>query len=49
MQGEMPQPIVRGYLDGISVADQRQLDIILTPQGFVKAALAAGANPTAVT
>ena len=48
VQGNNPVPIVRGYLDGISVAEQRQLDILLTPHGFVKAALAAGANPTAV-
>ncbi|MBI2185606.1 MAG: MBL fold metallo-hydrolase [Acidobacteria bacterium] len=49
MQGTMPQPIVRGYLDGIPVAEQRQLDIIMTPHGFVKAAMAQGANPTVVT
>lgn len=49
MQGTTPQQIVRGYLDGLPVAEQRQLDIIMTPHGFVKAALAAGANPTAVT
>ena len=49
MQGTMPQPIVRGYLDGLPVAEQRQLDIILTPHGFVKAALAQGANPTVIT
>jgi len=49
MQGTMPQPIVRGYLDGLPVAEQRQLDIIMTPHGFVKAALAQGANPTVVT
>jgi len=49
MQGTTPQPIVRGYLDGLPVAEQRQLDIIMTPHGFVKAALAQGANPTSVT
>ena len=38
-----------GYMDGTPVADMRKLDIILTPHGFVKAALAPGANPTAVT
>jgi glyoxylase-like metal-dependent hydrolase (beta-lactamase superfamily II) len=48
VQGNNPVPIVRGYLDGIPVAELRQLDIVLTPHGFVKAALAAGANPTAV-
>jgi len=50
MNGNDPVPIVRGYLDGIPVAELRQLEILLlTPQGFVKAALAPGANPTAVT
>lgn len=49
MQGTTPQPIVRGYLDGLPVAEQRQLDIIMTPHGFVKAALAPGANPTVTT
>ena len=48
VQGNNPVPIVRGYLDGISVVELRQLEIVLTPHGFVKAALAAGANPTAV-
>jgi glyoxylase-like metal-dependent hydrolase (beta-lactamase superfamily II) len=49
MQGDKPVPIVRGYLDGVSVAELRQLDLWLTPHGFLKAALAPGANPTAVT
>jgi glyoxylase-like metal-dependent hydrolase (beta-lactamase superfamily II) len=49
MQGNNAVPIVRGYLDGIAVAELRQLDILLTPHGFLKAALAPGANPTAVT
>jgi len=35
-------------MDGVPVAEARQLDILLTPQGFVKAALAQGANPTLV-
>ena len=34
-----PQP--RGHLDGVSAADLRRLDIILTPHGFLKAALEA--------
>ena len=38
-----------GYMDGVPVAEMRQLDVILTPHGFVKAALAPGANPTMVT
>ena len=49
MQGNDPVPIVRGYLDGVSVAELRQLDIWLTPHGFIKAALAPGANLTAVS
>ena len=38
-----------GYLDGVPIAEMRQLDVILTPHGFVKAALAPGANPLVVT
>jgi glyoxylase-like metal-dependent hydrolase (beta-lactamase superfamily II) len=49
MQGNNPVPIVRGYLDGIPVAELRQLDIMLTPHGFLKAAAAPGANATAVS
>jgi glyoxylase-like metal-dependent hydrolase (beta-lactamase superfamily II) len=42
MQGTManPQP---------AAAEVRQLEILLTPHGFLKAALAPGANPTAYT
>ena len=36
------------YLFGIDAAEYRQLEIILTPHGFVKAALAQGANPMLV-
>ncbi len=36
----------QGYMDGIPVSEMWQLDMIMTPQGFVKAALAPGANPT---
>lgn len=50
MQGNDAVPIVRGYLDGIPVAELRQLDfLVLTPHGLLKAALAPGANPTAVS
>jgi glyoxylase-like metal-dependent hydrolase (beta-lactamase superfamily II) len=35
------------YLDGVPVAEIRQLEIALTPHGFIKAALAG--NPTAIT
>ena len=41
----VPQPGL--YLAGIPVAEFRQLDILLTPHGFLKAALAA--NPTAIS
>ena len=37
-----------GYMDGVSIADMRKLEILLTPHGFVKAALAPGANPTMI-
>ena len=37
-----------GYMDGIPVPELRQLEILLTPHGFVKAALARGANPIMV-
>jgi glyoxylase-like metal-dependent hydrolase (beta-lactamase superfamily II) len=37
-----------GYMDGGPIVDMRQLDILLTPHGFIKAALAPGANPTMV-
>jgi len=36
------------YLYGIDAGDYRQLEIVLTPHGFVKAALAPGANPILV-
>jgi glyoxylase-like metal-dependent hydrolase (beta-lactamase superfamily II) len=38
-----------GYMDGIPVAEMWQLDMIMTPHGFVKAALASGASPAVVT
>jgi hypothetical protein len=38
-----------GYLDGVPIVELRQLDILLTPHGFVKAALMPGANPAMVT
>jgi len=38
-----------GYMDGIPVAEMWQLDMIMTPPGFVKAALAPGAQPVVVT
>ena len=41
MQGDKPVPLTRMYLDGVSYSDLRQLELVLTPQGFLKAALAA--------
>src|SRR4029077_15731197 len=48
MQGETPVPLTRGYLDGVSFSDLRQLEMMLTPHGFLKAALAAP-EATAIT
>jgi Metallo-beta-lactamase superfamily len=44
-QNAVPQPGL--YLAGLPVAEFRQLDILLTPHGFLKAALAA--EPTAIS
>ena len=41
MKGDTPVPLTRMYLDGIPYADLRQLEIVLSPHGFIKAALAA--------
>jgi glyoxylase-like metal-dependent hydrolase (beta-lactamase superfamily II) len=43
----VPQPGL--YLAGLPVAEFRRLDILLTPHGFIRAAQAANANPTAVS
>ena len=48
MQGNMPMPLTRPYLDGIPFADLRQLELAITPHGFLKAALAAS-NATAIS
>jgi glyoxylase-like metal-dependent hydrolase (beta-lactamase superfamily II) len=46
MEGAGAGPYDReGYMDGIPVAELWQLDMIMTPHGFVKAALGSGANP----
>jgi glyoxylase-like metal-dependent hydrolase (beta-lactamase superfamily II) len=37
----MPVPLTRPYLDGVSFNDLRQLELAITPHGFLKAALAA--------
>jgi hypothetical protein len=41
MKGDTPVPYTRLYLDGAPYADIRQLEMVLTPHGFIKAALAA--------
>jgi glyoxylase-like metal-dependent hydrolase (beta-lactamase superfamily II) len=48
MDGQNPVPQPGQYLSGIPVAEFRQLDILLTPYGFLKAAMAA-TNPTAIS
>src|ERR1700691_319731 len=40
MKGETPVPYTSLYLDGMPYADLRQLEMVLTPHGFIKAALA---------
>ncbi len=47
MQGDTAVPQTSGYLAGIPVSELRQLEIALTPHGFLNAALAG--NPAAVT
>lgn len=48
MRGDTPVPLAGLYLDGVSYADLRQLELAITPHGFLKAALAAH-DATAVT
>lgn len=48
MQGDKPVPLTRKYLDGVPYSDLRRLEIVLTPHGFLKAALAAS-DATAIT
>jgi hypothetical protein len=40
MRDTTPVPITRGYLDGVPVNELRQLELAITPHGFLKAALA---------
>src|SRR5437867_5799171 len=47
IDGQNPVPQTGQYLAGVPVAEFRQLDILLTPHGFLKAAF--DANPTAVS
>ena len=48
MKGDTPVPFTRLYLDGIPYAELRQLEMVLSPHGFIKAALAA-TDATAIT
>lgn len=48
MSDGKPVVLTRGYLDGISYSDLRQLELAITPHGFLKAALAAH-DATAIT
>ena len=41
VKGDKPVPLTRMYLDGIPYAELRQLEMVLSPHGFIKAALAA--------
>jgi glyoxylase-like metal-dependent hydrolase (beta-lactamase superfamily II) len=41
MQGDKPVPLPSLYLDGVPYPDLRQLELAITPHGFLKAALAA--------
>jgi hypothetical protein len=48
IQNDMPVPLTRLYLDGVTYSDLRQLELALTPHGALRAALAA-TNATAIT
>lgn len=48
LQGDRAIPLGRDYLEGVSNADFRRLDILLTPHGFLKAALESD-DATAIT
>src|SRR5579863_7561784 len=48
MRGDVPVPLTSLYLDGVSYSDLRQLELAITPHGFLKAALAAK-DATAIT
>jgi glyoxylase-like metal-dependent hydrolase (beta-lactamase superfamily II) len=47
MQGDTPVPQTGSFLEGPAVAELRQLEIVLSPHGFLKAALAG--NATAIS
>ena len=48
MNGDTPVPFTRLYLDGLPYAELRQLELVLSPHGFIKAALAS-TDATAIT
>ena len=48
MRSDKPVPLTGLYLDGVPYADLRQLELAITPHGFLKAALAAK-DATAIT
>jgi len=48
VEGDKVVPQTRPYLDGVSVSDLRQLEIMITPHGFLRAALAAS-DATAIS
>ena len=48
MDGDTPVSLTRMYLDGVPYSDLRQLEIAITPHGFIKAALAAS-DATAIS
>src|SRR5207302_276411 len=48
IEGDKVIPQIRPYLDGVPVSDLRQLEIMITPHGFLRAALAAS-DATAIT
>jgi glyoxylase-like metal-dependent hydrolase (beta-lactamase superfamily II) len=41
IRDDMPVPLTRPYLDGVPVNELRQLELAITPHGFLKAALKA--------
>lgn len=47
LRGDTVVPQPGRYLEGLPIAELRQLEIVLTPHGFLKAALAG--DPTAIT
>jgi glyoxylase-like metal-dependent hydrolase (beta-lactamase superfamily II) len=48
LQADRPVPLTRPYLDGIPYNDYRLLELVLTPHGFLRAAMAA-TDATAIT